>query len=267
MQKDFLSKLLMALAALSYGCQAVAASAESDEKKDPTATVIAVGIGVERTPSWLGAATHQTNPVPYLDIRWRDQVEFSTVDGLSIDLLHSGPWRGGLVGTVIWNRSKSDLGVLANRVNTLNSTVQAGTYLEYALSENWSMGARWRHDLQGTGAAYGDVYTELDLTGPGPVTHSLKLNALATNGAAMRRFFGVSTEVGMAIGTPAYQPGGGFSTLSATYQVFLPVSKHAGLSLAADWSRLTGAAALSPLVQNFGSRNQRSVVITAIYQF
>ncbi|MDB5888084.1 MAG: hypothetical protein JWM03_956 [Rhodocyclales bacterium] len=260
-------KLIVLLLPSLIGSLTASAADPQDEKASSETTVVAIGVGVERQPSWLGAATHKTHPVPYLDITWHDQVELSTTDGLSIDFLHGEHWHGGLVGTLMWGRSSQDLGVLANRINTLHNTLQAGTYIEYAITKSLSAGLRWRHDIQGTGTAYGDVYTELGLPAPGSIEHSIKLDAQAMNGAAMRRFFGVSPETASALGTAPYRPNGGFNSLSATYQIFVPTSQHTGISFAIDWSRLRGAAAQSPLVRNFGSRNQRNVMLAAIMDF
>jgi outer membrane protein len=271
MQKAFLGKiaavLSVALATTALSTVTSAADPVADTPDAATTTSIAIGAGVERLPSYLGAATHKTYPVPYLDINWHDQVELSTTDGLIVDLLHREHWHGGLVGTLMWGRSTRDLGALAIRVNTLNTTLQGGTYLEYSFTKSVTAGIRWRHDVQSTGAACGDVYAEFDLPAPGFVQHSVKLDALAMNRSAMRRYFGISPEVASALGTPSYQPDGGFVSVAATYQLFIPFSKQLGISFAIDWSRLRGAAAQSPLVRQFGSRNQRTLMSAAIYNF
>lgn len=271
MPKGFSEKLTVALlttlVAVAFPC-AVFAAELADEKPDPaTTTTFAIGLGVERQPSYLGAATHKTHPIPYLDINWHDQIEISTTDGLVIDLLNGEHWHGGVVGTLVWGRSAKDLGALASRVNTLNNTEQGGGYLEYDFTKNISAGIRWRHDVQSTGAAYTDVYTEFELPTPGFIEHSVKLNAAAMNRSTMRRFFGVSADVASALGTSSYQPNGGFASITATYQLFVPTSKHSGVSFEIDWSRLHGAAAQSSLVRNFGSRNQRNIALAAIYSF
>ncbi len=222
------------LSGITGASAAVPDADQPDEGAHPADNVIAIGAGVERQPNWLGAATHKTRPIPYLDLSWHDQIELSTTDGLSIDVLHGEHWHGGMVGTLMWGRSTRDLGPLANRVNTLNNTEQAGTYLEYAFTKSLSVGARLRHDVQGTGAAYGDIYTELTLPAPGAIEHSIKLDSEAMNGAAMRRFFGVTPEVGTALGTDTYRPNGGFTSIAVSYELFVPTSTHTGISFAIE---------------------------------
>jgi len=266
MQKAPFSKPFVAASLLLFSLAGSCADSPGEEP-DAETTTVAIGGGVEHQPGWLGAATHKTHAIPYLDINWHDQVELSTTGGFSADLLHRKQWHGGLVGTLIWGRSARDLVGLANRVNTLNNTIQAGAYLEYAFTKTLNVGTRWRHDIQDTGAAYADVYGELDLPAPGPLEHSIKLDAEVMNRSAMRRFFGVSPEVGANLGTSAYQPNAGLARISATYQLFVPTSQHTALVFAIDWSRLQGSASRSPLVRDFGSRNQRDFMLAAIYHF
>lgn len=254
---------------ISAGLGAAEREQPPGESEAPAKSLtVALGAGGERLPRWLGAADSKTWAVPYINVNWQDRVEFSTVDGLIIDLLHQGRWHGGLVGTMMWGRSISDLGSLADRgVPTLNNTLQAGTYLEYDVTKELSVGVRLRHDIQGTGAAYGDVYADLDLPAVGYVEHSLRIDAEAMNRAAMRRFFGLSPEVAASLGTTGYQPDGGLSQVSVSYDAFIPTSRSTGVAFAASYGRLAHAAADSPLVRDFGSPSQRSLMAAFVVHF
>lgn len=230
-------------------------------------TTYAFGAGWAQMPRWLGSARKKSFAVPYIDINWRERVEFSTTNGLVVDLLHTGPWHGGLVGTMMWGRSYSDMGSLSSRVPTLTNTVQGGAYLEYDVTRELSIGARLRHDIQGTGAAYGDIYADLDLPSPGLIDHSVRVAVEAMNGAAMNRYFGVAPDTAAALGTAAYRPGGGYSQLSVAYDLFVPTSQATGIALSAGYGRLGGGAADSPLVRNFGSPHQRNAMAAFVYHF
>ncbi|MBS1189248.1 MAG: hypothetical protein H6R10_1040 [Rhodocyclaceae bacterium] len=238
-----------------------------DHEKSGQETTYAFGAGWAQLPRWMGASRQKNFAVPYININWRDRVEFSTNNGLIADLIHAGPWHGGLVGTMMWGRSYNDLGSLSNRIPTLNNTLQAGAYLEYALTKEFNVGVRLRHDIQGTGAAYGDIYANLDLPSPGLIEHSLRIASEAMNRAAMRRYFGISPATAAALGTSPYEPKGGYSQLSLSYDAFVPTSQSTGVALSAGYSRLSGRAADSPLVRDFGSPNQRSFMAAFVYHF
>lgn len=227
----------------------------------------ALGGGLYRMPRWMGSSKQDNTWIPYVDISWNDAIEFSTTDGLQIDLLQGKKWHGGLVGTMLWGRSTHDMRDLPSGLGTLKNTLQAGLYLEYAITPELSLGGRWRHDMANTGAAYADLYADLDLPKIGPVEHDIKLSAEFWNGAAMRRVFGVTPGEARNLGIPAYSPGAGVSQVAMNYQVFLPTSENTGFALEAGLARLTGNAASSPLVGRFGSRVQREAMAAFIVHF
>lgn len=226
-----------------------------------------LGAGFERYPRWFGAARNKTLPIPYLNINWQDRLMFSTIDGLTADLIHGERWHGGLVGTLVWGRSGHDLGTLAGRVPTRNNTVQAGAYLEYALTKELSLGWRVRHDIQGTGAAYSDIYADLDLPGIGPIEHSVKASVEGMNKSGMQRFFAVDAATAANLGTSTYLPGAGLSQYSVAYQAFVPTSEHTGFAIGASLGKLTRTASQSPLVRDFGSSYQKNLMAAFVVHY
>lgn len=240
---------------------------ETNPAEKKAETTYAFGAGIEHMPRWFGAARHKNEPIPYININWQDRIEFSTVNGLRLDVLHLEKWRAGIVGTMTWGRSDSDLGPLSAHVTTLKNTLQAGVYAEYLPHPAISVGARLRRDLQNTGVKYADVYVSADLPAPGPIEHSLTLSREAMNTAGMRRFFGVDAAGAQGLGVQTYQPKGGTSRHVVGYEAFIPTSQSTGIALGANFSRLATGAADSPLVRNFGSPWQREAMAAFIYHF
>jgi outer membrane scaffolding protein for murein synthesis (MipA/OmpV family) len=228
-------------------------------------TTIALGGGVDRMPRWAGSAKSEIRPVPYIDINWRDQVEFSTVKGLIIDLLHGERWNGGLIGTMVWGRSTRELAGL--QVPTLKNTVQGGVYLEYGLTPELTLGARLRHDIQNTRVSYGEIYAELALPKIGYLEHDIRLTLEAMNEVGMRRFFGLSVRDAARLGVAEYNPKAGVSKTLLTYEGFLPTSESTGIAYSANIGRLSKGASDSPLVRNFGSAVQKEFVAAFVYHF
>ncbi len=228
-------------------------------------TTYAFGAGLDRLPRWMGSGRNEIRPVPYVDINWRDQVEFSTVKGLVIDLLYGKRWHGGLVGTMVWGRSSHDLAGL--QVPTLQNTMQWGGYLEYGLTPELSLGVRLRHDIQNTRVAYGEVYAELALPKIGYLEHDIHFSQEAMNHAGMRRFFGLSAEDAARLGVNEYDPKAGASKTSLTYEGFLPTSESTGIAFSATVGRLNAGASDSPLVRNFGATVQKEIVAAFVYHF
>lgn len=240
---------------------------DKDKEADKSDFKYALGAGQYRLPRWIGARTNETIAIPFFDINWRDQVELSSADGLVVDLLHGERWHGGLVGTMVWGRSRRDLQGLAGRLGTLKDTVQGGVYLEYALTPWFTLGGRWRHDIETTRGAYTDLYAELDLPDIGPIEHSLKLSGEAMNRKAMRRFFGVNEQEARALGIAGYAPGAGASRVFLNYDTFIPTSQHTGFAISVGTARLVGNAANSSVVRSFGKTRQNDAMVAFAIQF
>ena len=83
-----------------------------------------------------------------------------------------------------------------------------------------------------------------------------------------RAYFGVTPAASLASGLPAYTPGGGIYGVAATSGLSVPAQLAAGACSAmratSGWS---GDAARSPIVRQFGSRNQLSGGIGLNYTF
>lgn len=228
---------------------------------------IALGIGGQYLPNWLGSDQRQWQTVPFFDIEMRGIGELSSTDGLTLHLPHEGPWEVGIYGDYLWGRSRADLGPqLAGKVPSLSPRIHGGLYTEYQFTPHSALGARLGHDLKGSGTYLGAYYDQ-DLPQIWYIQHSLELGWRGMNHAAMNRYFGVSAQSATQLQTDTWSPGGGSQQLSANYSAFVPTSQHTGFALSLDYSRLLGGAASSPLVRQFGSRNQLEESIAFIYHF
>ena len=227
-------------------------------------TTVAVGVGVERLPSWIGAKTLRNQPIPYLDINIPNHLALSTQDGLQVDLIHGPALHGGIYGDYQWGRDSDDLGPLRGRIATLSPRLTLGGYLEWQLDKQVDVGTNLSHDTQGAGA-YLQLYAEWDLPPVWLLQQSVQLTWKSMNGAAMRRFFGVSPAQASALQVRPWQPGAGSQLASLEYDLFVPTSKHTGVALAVVYGQLLGTAGGSPLVKQLGSRTQWNESLAFIY--
>lgn len=226
-----------------------------------------VGAGIQRMPSWLGSSDHRNQPVPYIDAELPWHITLSTLDGLTVDFIHSGQWRGGLYGNYQWGRDREELGPkLGGIVDSLSPRINGGGYLEYQVTVPFNIGATLSHDTQGAGA-YLNVYGDYDLPAIGYLSHSVQLQWQAMNGPAMRRFFQVTPEQAAKLGVMPWSPGAGGQQVAFEYDAYMPTSVHTGFALALNYTRLLGDAADSPLVRSFGSANQFTTTLAFVYRF
>ena len=253
------SRLLPALLCLALPFGAMADSADT-----PT---LAIGAGVQRMPSWAGARTHRSDPIPFVDIELPQYgFSLSTEDGLQYDLIRGTHLHGGLYGDYQWGRDHDDLGRLAGKIPTLAPRATGGGYLEWDFSKQLDAGMRLSHDINGAGA-YLELYAEWDPPKIGLVEQSLQLRWQAMNGGAMQRFFGITPVSAQALGVPVWQPDTGSQLATLEYDLFLPTSQHTGLATSLAYGCLLGDAAASPLVRQYGSRNQFTESLAFVYHF
>jgi MipA family protein len=251
-----------AMLVLSLGA---ASSACADDVTDGPNEIF--GAGIQRMPAWLGSSDHRNQPVPYIDAELPWHITLSTLDGLTVDFLHSGQWRGGLYGNYQWGRDSEELGPkLGGIVDSLSPRINGGGYLEYQATVQLNVGATLSHDTQGAGA-YLNVYADYDLPAIGYLDHSVQLQWQAMNGPAMRRFFQVTPEQALKLGVTPWSPGAGSQQIAFEYDAYMPTSLHTGFALALNYTRLLGDAADSPLVRSFGSPNQLTTTLAFVYRF
>jgi outer membrane protein len=233
----------------------------------PDATTFAVGLGVERLPSFAGASSHRNEPIPYVDVEWPDHVSLSTLDGLQVDLIGGSVLHGGFFGDYQWGRDTEDLSpALREKLNPLSPRLTTGGYLEWQLTKQIDVGSNLSHDINGAGA-YLNVYAEWDLPKVWLIEHSLQVRWQAMNGPAMSRFFGITPSQSRLLGVPSWHPGTGSQLADLEYDVFVPTSEHTGVALALTYGRLLGNAADSPLVTHFGSATQISESLAFVYHW
>jgi outer membrane scaffolding protein for murein synthesis (MipA/OmpV family) len=226
-----------------------------------------VGVGVQRMPAWLGSSNHRNQPIPYIQAELPWHITLSTIDGLTVDLIHGDQWRGGLYGNYMWGRDHNELGPrLGGVVDSLSPRINGGGYIEYQATVPLNLGAELSHDTQGAGA-YLNLYADYDLPTIGYLNHSVQLQWQAMNGPAMRRFFQVTPEQAVKLGVAPWSPGAGGQQIAFEYDAFMPTSLHTGLALALNYTRLLGNAADSPLVRSFGSPNQFTTTLAFVYRF
>jgi len=261
----FTAPAMLRTAALLCAC-VLSSIARADDASTDDRNII-LGAGVQRMPGWIGSKDHRNQPVPYIDAELPWHITLSTLDGLTVDFIHSGAWRGGFYGNYLWGREHSDLGPrLGGIVDSLSPRLNAGGYLEYQATKAFSVGGNLAHDTQGAGA-YLNLYADCDLPAIGYFNHSVQLQWQAMNGPAMRRFFGVTQEQATRLDITPWSPGAGSQQISFEYDAYMPTSVHTGVAVAINYARLLGDSADSPLVRSFGSANQLTTTLAFVYRF
>ncbi len=224
------------------------------------------GVGMQRMPAWLGSKDHRNQAIPYIQAELPWHITLSTLDGLTVDLIHGDQWRGGIYGNYMWGRDREELGSkLGGVIDSLGPRINGGGYLEYQATAQLNVGTELSHDTQGAGA-YLNLYADYDLPAIGYLNHSLQLQWQAMNGPAMRRFFGVTPEQAAKLDIAPWSPSASSQQIAFEYDAYMPTSLHTGFAFAINYTRLLGEAAESPLVRSYGSRDQLTTTLAFVYR-
>ncbi|WP_158543496.1 MipA/OmpV family protein [Dyella solisilvae] len=226
-----------------------------------------LGIGLQRLPAWPGAENSRNVVVPFVHLELPWHITLSTYDGATVDFIHSDGWHGGLYANFTWGRDRSELHPPPlDAMDSFSSRINAGGYIEHDFTSWLSVGTDLSHDIGGSGA-YWRVYSTVGLPSIWYYMHEFELQWQGTNGAAMRRNFGVTPVQAQALGVDPWQPGAGSQEAVIQYSAFMPTSLHTGFALSINYARLIGSAGDSPLVRKYGSPNQLTSTLAFVYRF
>ncbi len=227
--------------------------------------IFILGAGATYRPIVEGDSRYEARPFPAVDIRYRDWFFISTQRGIGLDLIQDPyqVWRAGPVVTYRPPRYDGKTPMLYG-MGDLSATVEAGAYVEYApdprgdwfpfharLEARQGIGGHQGLLVEG-GISYRDEITE-DLIlniGPGTTWASHTYN---------QAYFGVTEAQSTGSGYAQYEADGGFKDASFGAALSWQVLPYLGVSTFAQYKRLLGPAADSPMIRTNGSPNQVTV--------
>jgi outer membrane protein len=96
---------------------------------------------------------------------------------------------------------------------------------------------------------------------------SIGPRVLISNGRYQRAYFGVDSGAALATGLPVYRPDGGVHAVAMTSGLSYQFGPQFGMFGYARYERLVGDAGKSPIIKEFGSRNQLSGGLGLSYTF
>jgi outer membrane protein len=219
-------------------------------------------------PSFPGSKTETFVFIPAIDIHRAGEREWLMLptDAFSYTLYQTGNFRIGAAGDYILERNHSDSGAI-HGLNDINYTLELGAFAEYYPVPF----IRTRIELlQGVTGAEG-------LAARLMADYVFQPNAqwLFTAGPRLQfanteyqsTFFSVDSVEAIRSGLPAYHASGGLNSAGLDATARYNVNERLSLRAFADWERLAGDAADSPIVKLRGSEDQFEFGVGAAYRF
>lgn len=245
------------------GAQAQAAPAEAGAYRQPVWTVtVGAGAIFGSRYRYLGSDETEILPVPFVDVRWRNRVFLSPMDGLGVNLIASRQHRVGIAGHADFGREESD-GPLLRGLGDVDVAPELRAFYQLDL-QPLSFGvvahrrlAQQKGALVDVSLAYNMVLGRRLMIHAGPVLTWMDGDHAST-------YFGISPAQSLRSGLPEYRLGSGVRDVGFSAGVIYQLGGRWGLVSFLRGTRLMGDASRSPVI---AQRNMGQVGTFLVYRF
>lgn len=253
-------KLLMPACAAAVLAASPARAQDSDDYR------VRVGLGAQLQPKFKGADDTEVAPLWDLDIaRGSNPFRFEAPDdGIAIPLISGKGFSAGPAANFESSRKDSDVGAAVGKVKT---TIEAGAFAQYEMGENFRLRGELLKGIGGHRGLVGAIGGDYIARDGDRYVFSVGPRLLFSDGRYQRAYFGVDAEAALATGLPVYRPDAGLHAVALTSGLSYQFSPTLGLFGFGRYERLVGDAAKSPIIREFGSRNQLSGGLGLSYTF
>jgi outer membrane scaffolding protein for murein synthesis (MipA/OmpV family) len=252
--------------ALAAGAALFAAVPAAAQENDDQPYRTRVTVGPQVYPSYPGS--DEVDFGPFIDVsraRGDEPFEFEAPDqSFGFSLIDVGPFSIGPVASLEGSRKAEDVGVPLPKVKL---TVEVGGAVELGLGEHFRLYSEVRKGLGGHKGWIANGGADVVFRDGDAYLFSIGPRVTWSDDQYHDAWFGIEPEDAGPSGLPAYDPGGGIQAYGVTASFLTQLSDRWGISTYAKYDRLVGDAADSPLVREYGSRDQLSGGLALSYTF
>jgi MipA family protein len=226
---------------------------------------IRVGGGAEIRPTHPGADTTELAFDPACAFTTGDQFGLGAPDdSLGISLLSRGNFSAGPLVALAQARSQADVGA---PVGDVSWALELGGFVQYTIGQSIRLRAELRRAIGGHSGFTGFAGADYLVRDADRYTFSIGPRVRFADNAYMDSYFGVPPEVSIQTALPVYKPSGGVRAVGAISGFTYSLGGPFGLFGHVRYDRLVGDAGNSPIVRQFGSRDQFSAGLGLTYTF
>nr|WP_314441722.1 MipA/OmpV family protein [uncultured Sphingomonas sp.] len=254
---------ILPAAAILAATIAASTPALAQEKKDLR---VRVGLGAQVKPAYPGARDSDLRPLFDFDLaRGVEEFRIETPDDrFGVRLISAGRFTAGAAAAYQGSRKERDVGAPVGKVD---ATIELGGYADYLINNSLRVRGELVKGVNGHEGLVGQVGIDHFWRNGDRYAVTLGPRLLFSDARYQRAYFGVSPQAALATGLPAYRPGGGLHSVALAGGVQTQFGPRWGLFGYARGERLVGDAAKSPLVREYGRRNQFSAGAGVSYAF
>ncbi|MGO9172985.1 MAG: MipA/OmpV family protein [Rhodomicrobium sp.] len=230
--------------------------------------IVTLGGYAGAQPEYPGAKTSAFAFRPIIDIRQEGSKEWLTLpnDAFSLTLYQAANFRIGAAGDYLLNRDHRNDSALRG-LNDINYTGELGGFAEYYPAPFLRTRLELLQGISGADGLAANLMADF-IYAPDPrwlFTAGPRLQFVNTQYEST--FFSVTSGEALASGLSTYHASGGLNSAGIDATARYNVSDRLSLRAFAEWDRLVGDAADSPIVKVRGSEDQFQFGIGAAYKF
>lgn len=243
-----------------------AAWGQTEDDEAPPQKRTRVALGPQLVPSYPGADGVSLRPL--IDYSRADEGEpftFEAADeSFGFALLRSGGFSAGPSLGIEGKREATEVGTLLPEVDF---SLEIGGFVQQEFSDTMRVRAEVRQGVTGHEGLISIL--SADYVMRKGLTQEIAFGPRVTiaDDSYQDAYFSVRPEDASAAGLPAFDAGGGIQAVGATLGYIRQFSPRWGIYAYAKYDRLVGDAADSPIVREYGSRDQISGGVALTYSF
>ena len=225
-----------------------------------------VALGPQLIPSFPGADNVDIRPlIDFSRAEAGEEFAFEAPDeSFGFSLYKDNRFAIGPALGLEGKRSSEDVG---GALPEVDFTVELGAFARFQASENFRLRGEVRYGVTGHDGLIAVLGGDYVMRDGDRQLFSIGPRVTLTDSSYQNAYFGVAAQDAVASGLPAFDADGGVQAVGATAGYLQQFSPRWGIYSYAKYDRLVGDAADSPVVREFGSRDQLSGGIALTYTF
>ena len=252
-----------AIAGLALLFAAGPLAAQDDAEKEPLRTRI--GLGPQFYPAFPGAKDLEVSPlVEFSRARGDEYFEFEAPDeSFGFNLVGTDRFSFGPAANFEGKRKGEDVGGLPD----VGFSLELGGFAQYYATDSLRLRTEVRQAVTGHDGLIGQVSADYVMRDGDRQVISFGPRMTVSDGKYHDAYFSVSPEDSVVTGIPAFDAGGGIQSVGAAAAYIQQFTPRWGIYTFAKYDRLVSDAAKSPIVREFGSRDQFAFGAALTYTF
>ncbi len=231
--------------------------------------VVTLGAYGVAEPAFLGSKEYIASARPIIDIHAAGQREWLTLpnDAFSVTLYQTGNFRAGAAGDYLNERTHNEDPTAMRGLNDIDYTLELGAFAEYYPVPFLRTRVELLQGVTGADGFAANLMADF-IYSPDPrwlFTVGPRLQIV--NDQYASAFFSVSYAEHLTSGLAAFNASGGLDSAGVDATARYNLTERFSVRAFAEWDRLLGDAADSPIIKQRGSADQFAVGLGGAYRF